>query len=300
MDLSIIIVNWNTQEFLARCLEAVDKTAGGTDFEVSVVDNASTDDSAGMVRRQFPRVHLIANRKNVGFARANNQAIRLSRGRYILLLNSDAEVQAGALAKMVGFMADHPQAGGCGPRLLNADGSLQISCHPMLTPWREFWRLTFLDRVWRRATYPQQRWDQETPRRVEVIKGACFLLRRAALEQVGWLDEQYFMYTEEVDLCYRLAEAGWQLWWVPQAVVKHYGGASSAQLAEAMYLQLYLSKTQFYRKVGGARQAAYFKHLLRLAYGPRLIMAVLGANFSPSLAARARLYWRLLISLSAF
>jgi hypothetical protein len=300
MDLSIIIVNWNTQEFLARCLEAVDETAGRIGVEVFVVDNASTDDSAGIVRRQFPHVNLIENRENIGFARANNQAIRLSRGRYILLLNSDTEVQAGALAKMVGFMADHPQVGGCGPRLLNADGSLQISCHPMLTPWREFWRLIFLDRVWRRATYPQQDWDQETPRQVEVIKGACFLLRRVALEEVGWLDEQYFMYTEEVDLCYRLAQAGWQLWWVPQAIVEHYGGASSAQLAEAMYLQLYLSKTQFYRKVGGVRQVAYFKYLLRLAYGPRLIMAVLGAPFSPSLAARARLYWRLLIGLSVF
>lgn len=300
MNLSIIIVNWNTQELLAHCLESLDETAGGVAFEVFVVDNASTDGSADMVRQRFPHVHLLENWENIGFARANNQAIRLSRGRYILLLNSDTEVQAGALAKMVGFMADQPQAGGCGPCLLNADGSSQISCQPMLTPWREFWRLIFLERVWRRATYPQQRWDQEMPRRVEVIKGACFLLRRAALEEVGWLDEQYFMYTEEVDLCYRLARAGWHLWWVPQAVVKHYGGASSAQLAEAMYLQLYLSKTQFYRKVGGERQAAYFKHLLRLAYGPRLIMAVLGAPFSPSLAARARLYWRLLISLSAF
>ena len=217
----------------------------------------------------------------------------------MVLLNSDTEVYAGALETMVQFMEGHPQAGGCGPLLLNADGSFQVSCHPMLTPGREFWRLLFLERLWHRATYAQERWDRETLRPVEVIKGACFLLRRAALEQVGLLDEGYFMYTEEMDLCYRLAQAGWQLWWVPQAVVKHYGEASTKQMAEAMYVQLYRSKVQFYRKFGGPRRADRFKRLLRLAYGPRLVVAALGALFSQNLAARARTYRRLLAELPA-
>jgi len=247
-----------------------------------------------MVHERFPRVHLIENLENVGFARANNQAIQLSRGRYVVLLNSDTEVYPGALETMLQFMERHPQAGGCGPRLLNGDGSLQASCHPMLTPEREFWRLMFFDQLWHRATYVQERWDWETPRPVDVIKGACFLLRRAALERVGLLDEGYFMYTEEMDLCYRLLQAGWQLWWVPQAVVKHYGEASSKQMAEAMYVQLYRSKIQFYRKFGGPRRADRFKRLIRLAYGPRLAVAALGTPFSPALAARASTYRRLL------
>ena len=312
-DLSIIIVNWNTRDLLACSLQSVYETAGGLEFEVFVVDNASTDGGAQMVRERFPQVHLIENRENVGFARANNQAIRQSQGcpacpeqgrrepsrrsRYVVLLNSDTEVYPGALETMVQFMERHPQAGGCGPRLLNADGTLQPSCHPMLTPEREFWRLMFFDRLWRRAIYVQERWDWEAPRPVEVIKGACFLLRRAALDQVGLLDEGYFMYTEEMDLCYRLLQARWQLWWVPQAVVKHYGEASSRQVAEAMYVQLYRSKVQFYRKFGGPRRADRFKRLIRLAYEPRLAVAALGAFFSPALAARAGTYRRLLAEL---
>jgi len=302
MDLSVIIVNWNTRDLLAGSLESVAplvRRAPGADHrplaaEILVVDNASTDGSVQMVRERYPWARLVENAANVGFARANNQALRQSNGRYAVLLNSDTEVHPGALETLVQFMEEHPRAGGCGPRLFNADGSLQASCHPMLTPGREFWRLLFLDRLWHRATYVQERWDRDTPRPVEVIKGACFLLRRAALDQVGLLDEGYFMYTEEVDLCYRLLQAGWQLWWVPQAEVKHYGAASSEQMAEAMYLQLYRSKVQFYRKFGGTRRADRFKRLIRLAYGPRLVVAALGAPFSLSLAARARIYRRLL------
>ncbi len=126
----------------------------------------------------------------------------------------------------------------------------------MLTPGREFWHLMFLDNIWPRAAYPMEDWDVQTPRRVEVIKGACFLVRREALDKVGLLDERYHMYTEEVDLCYRLSEEGWQLWYVPAAVVTHFGGASSNQNAIEMYLELYRSKIQFYRKFGGAESRA--------------------------------------------
>ncbi len=317
--LSIVIVNWNTCDLLAQCLESIgsdpalvtdghrDPPVGRSSLstaphtlgtEIWVVDNASTDGSPQMVRERFPWVHLIENRENVGFAAANNQAIRRSEGRYVLLLNSDAEVQPGALEALVAFMDSQPRAGASGARLLNADGTLQPSCHPMLTPGREFWRLLFLERLWPRATYPMRRWDLEAPRPVEVIKGACLLLRREALDQVGLLDEGYFMYTEEVDLCYRLAQAGWQLWWVPRAEVIHHEAQSSRQAAERMYLQLYRSKVQFYRKFGGARRADGFKWLVRLAYWPRLVVAILGTVFQPSLAPRARTYHHLLAELA--
>lgn len=308
MDISIIVVNWNTRDLLATCLESILSTSGsdvgpylshGTFIlDVLVVDNASSDGSIQMVRERFPWVRLIANSENIGFAPANNQAIRHSQARYVLLLNSDTQVCPGALGQMVRFMDEHPGAGGCGPLLLNPDGSLQPSCHPMLTPGREFWRLMFLDKLWRRATYAQEGWDREAPRRVEVVKGACFLLRRAALDQVGLLDETYFMYTEEVDICLRLTLAGWQLWWVPQAVVKHYGEASSRQMAEPMYVQLYRSKIQFYRKFGGARWADRFKQLLRLAYGLRWLVFTLAAPASEKIAVRARVYRRLLTELA--
>ncbi len=297
VDLSIIIVNWNTRDLLAKCLESIAAHPPESAFEVLVVDNASDDGSAQMVRERFAWVHLIENQENVGFARANNQAIRQCQGQYILLLNSDTEVLPGALEELVAFMESHPRAGAAGARLLNSDGSLQPSCHPMLTPGRELWRLLFLERVRARATYPMHRWDDTSPRQVEVIKGACLLLRREALNQIGLLDESYFMYTEEVDLCYRLARAGWELWWVPTAAVIHHGEASSSQIAQAMYIQLYRSKIQFYRKFGGDRRASRFKWFLRLAYWPRWLAATIGSAFSPKLATRAQTYRALLKAL---
>ena len=167
----------------------------------------------------------------------------------------------------------------------------------MLTPAREFWRLIGLDAVYPAATYEMGRWSEAQPHPVEVISGACLLLRRAALDQVGLLDETYFMYTEEVDLCYRLAQAGWELWWVPEAEIIHYGGASSRQAAGAMYLHLYRSKVQFYRKIGGEGLARRFVYLLRLAYAPRWAAAAVGGAFSPDLLERANTYRRLLAAL---
>lgn len=300
ITLSILIVNWNTRDFLIECLASIQDSTRALEnlgIETFVVDNASDDGSKAMVQEQFPWVQLIENAANAGFAQANNQAMAQAQGEFVLLLNSDTRLLPGALQALLAFMAAHPPAGACGARLLNADGSLQPSCHPMLTPEREFWRLTFLDRLLPRATYKMASWPVDQPHRVEVIKGACLLLRRAALDQIGWLDESYFMYTEEVDLCYRLAQAGWELWWVSQAQVLHYGGASSRQAAEAMYLQLYRSKVQFYRKFGGEQRARRFKRLVRLAYWPRLAAATLATLTTGRLANETHIYRQLLAEL---
>ncbi|HTP07093.1 MAG TPA: glycosyltransferase family 2 protein, partial [Anaerolineae bacterium] len=274
MDLSILIVNWNTRDYTAECLHSLAATADRVELdpdgcsvliydryraEVFVIDNASQDGSATSIREQFPWVRLIENQQNIGFAPANNQAYQHSTGRYVLLLNSDTQVHPRAMPALLDFMEAHPRCGAGGARLLNADGTLQPSGQPMLTPGREFWRLIFLDQIWPRATYDMNRWDVNTPRPIEVIKGACLIVRRAALEEIGpLLDEQYFMYTEEVDLCYRLRHANWDLEWIPQAVITHYGGASSKQAYNAMYVQLYRSKVQFYRKFGGETRVRLF------------------------------------------
>jgi GT2 family glycosyltransferase len=297
MKLSIVIVNWNTRDLLATCLESVLASAANSEMEVIVVDNASSDGSARMVRERFPQVYLIENQTNVGFACANNQAMQRCRGRFVLLLNSDTRVLSDALGQLVAFLEGHPRAGAAGPTLLNGDGSLQPSCHPMLTPAREFWRLIFLDTLLHRATYGAGFWNSSLPRPVEVIKGACLMLRREALSEVGLLDETYFMYTEEMDLCLRLAQAGWQLWWVPAAQIIHYGEASSRQAAQDMYIQLYRSKIQFYRKFGGETRASFFKWLVRLAYWPRLGLGAAGALFVPRLARWTHTVGRLLAEL---
>ncbi|MFO7698194.1 MAG: glycosyltransferase family 2 protein [Anaerolineae bacterium] len=291
-DLSVIIVNWNTRDLLADCLRSVYDTVHDLTLEVFVVDNASSDGSAAMVREQFSDVRLIENTENVGFARANNQAIAQATGRYVLLLNSDTVLLPDAVRTLVAELDADAARCAVGPRLLNADGSTQPSCHPVLTPWREFWRLCFLDRLVPLAHYPFELDTDGDPREVQVLKGACILLRREALVQVGAFDERYFMYSEEMDLFLRLLRAGWTTYWVPAARVIHLGGRSTAQVADPMYLELYRSKAQFQDKFYGAAGVLAFRVLVTLAYLPRYAWAMLAGPRD-----RARLYGRLLLAL---
>ncbi|MFQ5577512.1 MAG: glycosyltransferase family 2 protein [Anaerolineae bacterium] len=272
MELSIVIINWNTQELLARCLDSVYANPPAIPFEVLVVDNASTDGSATMVQRRFPQVRLMVNDDNVGFAQANNQAIRHSKGDYVLLLNSDTKVKPHALNRLLDFLKAHPQAGAVGARILNPDGSLQTSCYPRPTLAREFWRLFHLDTFYPYGSYAMANWDAGASRTVDALLGACILLRRTALEQVGALDEDYFMYSEEVDLCYRLQKGGWSLYWVPEAEIIHYGGQSTKQVAAEMFMQLYRSKLLFFRKHYGRPAAQLYKLIIGAAALARLFL----------------------------
>jgi len=169
--------------------------------------------------------------------------------------------------------------------------------YPVLTPEREAWRLGFGEKLTRRATYAMECWTVDQPQQVEAITGACLMVRRSALEEVGLLDQGYFMYTEEVDLCHRLGLAGWELWYVPQAVVTHFGGASSSQMAEVMYVQLYRSKIRFYRKFGGEARARRAKAWFGLAYGARWAAAAGLGLVRPAWRPQAALYRHLLAEL---
>jgi len=302
VDLSILIVNWNSRELLRSCLASVAEQRQMLSrmmLETIVVDNASHDASVGMVRTTHPNVLVVENESNMGFAAANNQAILRSSGRYLLLLNPDTQLRPNALSTLIAFMDAHPQAGAAGPQLLNSDGTLQKSCSPMLTPFRELWRLAFLDAIWRKATYPLNTWDRSVPRQVDVIKGAAFLLRREALDQVGLLDEDFFVYSEEVDLCMRLGIAGWERWWVPQATVIHHEAGSTSQVVEAMFVELYRSKVRFCRKYYDASAARLFTVALWLLYAPRLIVATVASAIEPTMSLRASKYRRLMSELGA-
>lgn len=275
MKLSIIIVSWNTCELLQECLGAIYLHPPEAAFEVWVIDNASTDGSPDMVRERYPQVRLIANRENPGFARANNQGIHSSRGEYVLLLNPDTYVKPGALDTMVRFLEERPAAAGVGAKLLNPDRTLQISCYPRPTLFREFWRMFHLDAIKPYAVYPMERWDSYEPREVDVLMGACLLLRRNVLEQVGLMDEDYFIYSEEVDLCTRVTKAGWKLYWQPRAEVVHHGGQSTQQVAESMFLQLYQGKILYFRKHHGWPAVQVYKLILFLAALGRLLLTPL-------------------------
>ncbi|MGI5836288.1 MAG: glycosyltransferase family 2 protein [Chloroflexota bacterium] len=298
MNLSIIIVSWNTQPLLRRCLESVYDGLLNCKFEMLVVDNSSFDGSVQMVREKFPDVRLIENHENVGFARANNQAIKASAGRYLLLLNPDTEVQPGALESLVSFMEEHPFVGAAGAKLLNPDGTLQISCFPTPTLPRELWRLFHLDLLHPYACYPTNIWCTQAPLEVETAQGACLILRREALEQVGLLDEEYFIYSEEVDLCYRLRRQGWKVYWVPQAEVVHHGGQSTRQVASRMFLHLYQGKILFFRKHHCHTAAQLYKLILLSAASVRLLLIPLACFlFFPKrqqLISLTSNYWQLI------
>lgn len=274
MDLSVLIVNWNVRDLLATCLDSLFVEQHPFQYEVIVVDNASTDGSIEMLRERFPSIRVIQNQTNPGFAQGNIQAFAQSSGRYVLMLNPDTELGPGALDKLYYFMEENPKVAAVGPDLRNPDGSRQMGCYPFPTLSREAWRLLHLDRFYAYGVYPVQRWDEHSIRQVDVIQGACLLLRRAALEMVGFLDADYYMYTEEVDLCYRLKQAGWQIQWLPAARIVHYGGQSTHQATEAMFIRLYESKTLFFRKRYGRFSAQAYKLILVMA-------AIFRIGFSP-------------------
>ena len=239
--------------------------------EVLVVDNGSVDGTPEAVRREFPEILLLENEDNPGFARANNQAIQVCRGRYVLLLNPDTEVRLGAIEELVRFMDEHPRAGAAGPLVLNPDGTLQRSCYRAPTIFREFWRMFHLDVIRRVSEYAMEKWPHDRAQVVDTVQGACLILRREALERVGLLDERFFIYSEEVDLCQRIRQDGWSIHWVPWAQIVHYGGQSTRQVAEAMFLQLYRGKILYFRKHFGNQATQVYKLILLLAAVQRLL-----------------------------
>jgi N-acetylglucosaminyl-diphospho-decaprenol L-rhamnosyltransferase len=259
-EVSIIVVNWNTRQMLADCLNSVETSAVGVACEVIVVDNDSTDGSQAMLRSQFPQVRLIQNDRNVGFARANNQALAASRGRYALLLNSDALLSASALQAMLKLAESEPRAGIVGACLLNADGSFQASYTLFPHLWQEFLILSGLGRLFYGRWYPSRGPEEnKEPHIVDYVEGACLLVRREAFEEVGGLDEDYFMYAEEVDWCYAMREKGWQVWYQPAARVIHLGGGSSQGRQTRREADLYRSRVRFFQKHYGSGTAWLLK-----------------------------------------
>ncbi len=268
IDLSILVVNWNGAALTARCLDSVQRTRPpGLALEIILVDNGShpADCEAIRERAHADGMRLIENSANLGFARANNQALAAASGRYLLLLNNDTEVLDGALAGLVAYMDRHPGVGIAGARLVGLDGRPRFS-HDLfpLTPWRLAGERV-LDALW-----PANRWTRrsriarwgEDPREalaVDWVPGAAMIVRRAALAQVGPLDEGYSMYGEDIDWCCRMQRAGWQVAYVPQATIVHVGGGSSRAQPELVALlaqQRERSLLRFYRRHYGPAAAA--------------------------------------------
>ncbi len=252
MLLSICIVNWNTRDDLRQCLQSLPGGAGELTLEVFVVDNASTDGSPAMVSSEFPQVTLLRNPNNSGFAHANNQALARCRGDYLLLLNSDTVVHPGALSAFVDAMEAQPEAGIGGAKLLNSDGSLQFSCRRFPTFTAGLLRNNPIGRLFpgnaKVQDYLMTDFDHNVAAEVDWVSGAALCMRRATLEQIGLLDETYFMYCEDVDWCYRAHQAGWKIYYFPEAVITHHIGRSSDKAVAAMVRAHHHSMGIFYRK----------------------------------------------------
>ena len=244
----VVIVNFNTREHLRSCLDSIDRDSANS---VMVVDSTSTDGSVDMLRSDYPWVTVISQ-PNRGFGAAANRALEKSDSDYLLLLNSDTVLGADSVRSLALYLDEHPAVAVVGPRLLNVDGSLQPSCYPFLTPINVVLVMTLINQfigsvpVLRDRHLPTS--AHASPRSVPWVKGAALAIRRTALKSVGGFDESYFMYSEELDLCYRLRAVGWDVHFTPSATVRHAGGASTVQTRAAMSAQEFSSLGRFYRQ----------------------------------------------------
>jgi N-acetylglucosaminyl-diphospho-decaprenol L-rhamnosyltransferase len=251
LRVAVIIVSYEVRDLLSGCLKSLAEQGGG--LEVVVVDNASSDGSAEMVPEQFPSVRLIRNKENRGFGAAANEGIAVTTAPYVLSLNPDTVLKPGAVEALAGYLDDHSEVGAVGPKIVRPDGSLDLAARRSFpSPAVALLRLTLLSRLFPRsrrlARYNLTHRSPEVAQEIDSGTGACLMFRRQALDQVGVYDEAFFMYGEDLDLCFRLKVAGWKVMYWPQAVVTHYNGQSSRQRSSAMIREFHRSMWIFFQK----------------------------------------------------
>lgn len=286
MDISIIIVNWNAKEYLLSCLASIEETAGECTKEIIVVDNASGDGSAAALEADFPNVQVIRSEDNLGFAKANNLGISKSRGRYVCLVNPDVIVLAACIPALVEMMDRNPRVGLAGPRMLNPDGTLQPSCRRSPTLWSGICTALYLPRLFPRAAMfsdcLMRYWPHDTMRKVESLTGSFWIARREAIDDVGLLDEEFFLYGEDIDWCKRFWLGGWEVLFAPVGQAIHHGGASSANTPVACFVEKRKASVRVWGKYHG--RVSTVAHVLILLFrdGVRLVLNVVWYVLCPA------------------
>ncbi|MGD0260546.1 MAG: glycosyltransferase family 2 protein [Verrucomicrobiota bacterium] len=249
---SVIIVSWNAREYLMQCLSSLCAEVCRYPMEIIVVDNASTDGSSEAVRNWYPHIKLIENSTNLGFAKANNIGISASSGQYVCLINSDTKVLPDCITRLVDYCEAHPKGGMVGPRIIGGDGKLQRSCRGFPSIWNMFCMALALDRLFPSCKlftgYLLRHWPQDSVGPVDILSGCFWLVRRQALEEVGLLDESFFMYGEDMDWCKRFWSHKWKVVFVPLAEAIHYGGASSSKAPVQFYVERHRADLRYWRK----------------------------------------------------
>lgn len=279
MKLSVIIVNYNVEFFLEQCLYAVRKAMKGINGEIFVVDNNSVDGSLRMLKQKFPDVKLIANQENTGFSKANNQAIHISSGEYILLLNPDTVVEDDTFQKVIDFMDEHPDAGGLGVKMVDGQGKfLPESKRGLPTPATAFYKIFGLSRIFPRSKrfskYHLGYLDKEQIHEVDVLAGAFMLLRKKVLDEIGLLDEAFFMYGEDIDLSYRITQAGYKNYYFPKTRIIHYKGESTKKSSVNYVFVFYNAMIIFARKHFSQKRVKTFTFLINIAIYFRAFLAI--------------------------
>jgi len=274
IDVSIIIVNWNAKDYLLQCIASINDSTCDCTYEIIVVDNASSDGSAQVVAEKYSQIQLIVNDNNLGFSRANNIGIAHSCGRYVCLVNSDVKVLDGCLDRMVEFMDQSHAVGALGPKTLNGDGSLRVNCQHFPTLWNTFCHAAFL-----KSLFPRTRWfnsgimtyfDHQSVIRCEVLPGCFFMVRRTAMEKVGLLDEDFFIYAEDKDWCKRFWDGGWEIAFLPTAEAIHYAGKSAARAPVRFQVEKLKANIRYWNKHHGRFCVGVLYVILLLNYGIRI------------------------------
>lgn len=252
VNISIIIPSWNAKKYLQTCIESTIRETQNYKTEIIVVDNASTDGSVELVKEQFQHVKLICNDANLGFATANNIGIKNSSGKYIFLINSDVKVLNGTIGRMLAYMNEHPEIGMLGPQILDSNGNIQRSCMGFPTLWNTSCRALALDTLFPKSKlfggYMMTFWPHDSIRDVNVINGCFWMVKREALDEVGLLDERFFIYAEDKDWCKRFWDAGWKVVYFPEAKAIHYGGASSSNAPIKFHIEMQKANLQYWQK----------------------------------------------------
>lgn len=295
-DLTVVIVSYNTKNLLLKCLDSVLVEQNGLQLELYVVDNASYDGSAEEVARRYPQVNLIRNTENVGFAKANNQALKEAKGTYVILLNSDTELEAGTLRILTQFMDAHPEAGAVAPKLVYADGTAQPSVDFFPNLFTEFSHLFQLKRLLPTAslrksvggkagrllgrtarTYLQAYDETSDPIEVDCASGGCLVVRKSVIDKVGLLDEDFFIYMEDMDWCIRMKQAGFKTYYLPQVSVVHHVGKSVAvdkSAQERAFVEHYRSRLYFFEKHRGVFARLVLRAMMILSFSLRWLFLI--------------------------
>ncbi|MCY9666269.1 glycosyltransferase family 2 protein [Paenibacillus alginolyticus] len=287
MDLSIIVLNYKTRDLTLACLQSVFSSVTSYTYEAILIDNASNDGIIPTVNDQFPQVVCIANTDNVGFSKANNQGIRIAQGRYVLLLNSDTIVQTDTLDVMLRFMDENPNVGASGCKIVLPDGSLDKACkRGFPTPSASFYYAFGFSKLFPKISRFNQYQlgylspDDEYP--IDSLVGAFMLIRREAIEQVGMLDEEFFMYGEDIDWCYRIKEAGWENYYYPRTQIVHHKGASSRRKPFKIIYEFHRAMILFHNKHYRKKYSWLMNAMVYAGVGLKFILSLLRNKLKPA------------------